>query len=163
MTVAQGKIDWSGFAGRMLYGIQQEGKHAYLRDLSKNVCRGLRSMAQRGEWPAGNPPFGFVVGKDGKLALGRPLHVRAIQRVYQEYLDGNSMMAVVDLMLADDEPSPGLGWTIDTVKGVLKNRHYTGDFFWGSRSTGRYNTAAEEAPDQGGERPIHGPPEYGLG
>ena len=147
----------------MLYGIQQEGKHAYLRDLSKNVCRGLRSMAQRGEWPAGNPPFGFVVGKDGKLALGRPLHVRAIQRVYQEYLDGNSMMAVVDLMLADDEPSPGLGWTIDTVKGVLKNRHYTGDFFWGSRSTGRYNTAAEEAPDQGGERPIHGPPEYGLG
>ena len=25
-----GKIDWSDFAGRMLYGIQQEGKHAYL-------------------------------------------------------------------------------------------------------------------------------------
>jgi len=144
VTVAQGKIDWNDFGGRMLYGIQQEGKHAYLRDLSKNVCRGLRAKAQRGEWPAGNPPFGFVVGKDGKLALGDLLQVRAVQRVYREYLSGNSMMAVVDLMLADDEPSPGLGWTIDTVKGVLKNRHYTGDFFWGSRSTGKYNVAAEE-------------------
>ena len=32
VTVAQGKIDWKDFAGRMLYGIQQEGKHAYPRD-----------------------------------------------------------------------------------------------------------------------------------
>ncbi len=144
VTVAQGKIDWNDFAGRMLYGIQQEGKHAYLRDLSKNVCRGLRAKAQRGEWPAGNPPFGFVVGEDSKLGHGDPLHVSAVQRVYQEYLHGHSMMAIAEIMQADKEPAPGLGWTIDTVKGILRNRLYTGDFVWGSRSTGRYNVATDE-------------------
>ena len=144
VTVAQGKIDWSDFAGRMLYGIQQEGKHAFLHDLSRNVCRGLREKAKQGLWPAGTPPFGFVVGKDGKLALGDPLHVRAVQRVYREYLAGNSMMAIAEMMAADDEPAPGIAWTIDAVKSVLKNRHYTGDFVWGSRKSGKYNSATDE-------------------
>ena len=144
VTIAQGKIDWSDFAGRMLYGIQQEGKHAYLRDLSRNVCRGLRAKAQRGEWPAGTPPFGFMAGKDEKLALGDPFQVRAVQRVYREYLSGHSMMAIVEIMQEDKEPAPGLGWTIDTVKGILNNRLYTGDFVWGSRRTGKYNAASDE-------------------
>ena len=39
-TVAQGSVDWSDFASRMIYGIQQEGKHAFLRDLSRNTLRG---------------------------------------------------------------------------------------------------------------------------
>jgi DNA invertase Pin-like site-specific DNA recombinase len=33
-TVTQGKIDWNDFAGRMLYGIQQEGKHISARSQS---------------------------------------------------------------------------------------------------------------------------------
>ena len=28
-TIAQGKIDWNDFAGRLIYLVQQEGKHAY--------------------------------------------------------------------------------------------------------------------------------------
>ncbi len=39
-TIAQGRIDWTDFAGRLLYVVQQEAKHAYLRDLSRNVARG---------------------------------------------------------------------------------------------------------------------------
>ena len=59
VTVVQGKIDWNSFEGRILYHIQQEGKHGYLRDLSFNVCRGLREKAKQGKWPNGTPPFGF--------------------------------------------------------------------------------------------------------
>ncbi len=32
-TVAQGRIDWNDFTGRVMYTIQQEGKHQFLRDL----------------------------------------------------------------------------------------------------------------------------------
>src|SRR5262245_35785225 len=28
-TVAQGRIDWESFSGRIVYQVQQEGKHAY--------------------------------------------------------------------------------------------------------------------------------------
>jgi len=48
VTVAQGEIDWNDFAGRMIYNIQTEGKHAYLRDLSRNVLRGKLAASMRG-------------------------------------------------------------------------------------------------------------------
>jgi site-specific DNA recombinase len=144
VTVAQGKIDWNDFAGRMLYGIQQEGKHAYLRDLSRNVCRGLREKAKQGKWPAGTPPFGYDSDADGRLVLGEANHVRVVQRLYRMYLDGNSMMAIYEQMKADGEPAPGPEWNLDTVKRLLKNEIYTGDFIWGDRKSGKYNHVTDE-------------------
>jgi Resolvase, N terminal domain len=41
VTIAQGEVNWESFTGRILYAIEQEGKHSYLRDLSRNVARGL--------------------------------------------------------------------------------------------------------------------------
>ena len=55
-TVAQGRIDWEDFGGRIIYAVQQEGKHAYLRDLSRNVTRGLLQNARAGKWNGGTPP-----------------------------------------------------------------------------------------------------------
>src|SRR5262245_55289593 len=34
-TIAQGRIDWHDFSGRLLYTVMQEGKHQFLRDLSR--------------------------------------------------------------------------------------------------------------------------------
>lgn len=149
VTVAQGKIDWSDFASRMLYGIQQEGKHAYLRDLSRNVCRGLREKANQGKWPSGVPPFGYIIGVDGKLALGDESHVRTVQHVFQQYLAGYSMRAIVEQMRAANRPAPGREWTRDALRGILTNAGYTGDFYWGIRSSGKYHRGTDE--------PIHFP------
>ncbi len=68
-TVAQGEIDWTDFAGRMMYGIQTEAKHQYLTDLSRNVTRGMTRLAEQGKWPGGLPPIGYVV-KDKLLEKG---------------------------------------------------------------------------------------------
>ena len=144
VTVAQGKIDWSDFAGRMLYGIQQEGKHAYLRDLSRNVCRGLRKKAKLGKWPSGLPPFGYALDEDDYLILGKPKQVQALQFLFGSYMAGNSLMATVDELTARRLPSPGPEWTIDAVKYLMRNENYTGNFVWGERPTGKYNHAAEE-------------------
>ena len=46
VTVAQGSVDWTSFAGRLIYNVQQEGKHAFLRDLSRNVLRGRIAAAK---------------------------------------------------------------------------------------------------------------------
>src|SRR3972149_21569 len=54
-TIAQGKIDWNDFAGRLIYMVQQEGKHAYLRDLSRNVARGQLNAAKNGRGGTGGP------------------------------------------------------------------------------------------------------------
>lgn len=44
VTVDQGMIDWNDFAGPMLYGIKQEGKHAYFAG----------SQSKRASWPIGS-------------------------------------------------------------------------------------------------------------
>ncbi len=54
------------------------------------------------------------------------------------------MMAIAEMMAADNEPAPGIAWTVDVVKFILKNRNYTGDFVWGDRKSGKYNFATDE-------------------
>ena len=49
VTTDQGVIDWTDFTGRMMYAIQQEGKHQFLRDLSRNVMRGKLAAGFRGD------------------------------------------------------------------------------------------------------------------
>ena len=57
-TVTQGRIDWNTFQGRLIYTVQQEGKHQYLIDLSRNVLRGKVASARDGR-SASNPPCGY--------------------------------------------------------------------------------------------------------
>ena len=61
ITINQGKIDWENFAGRVVWSIQQEAKHAYLNDLSRNVARGHIETALRGDWNGGVPPLGYTL------------------------------------------------------------------------------------------------------
>ena len=94
VTCPQGKIDWSDFASRIVYGVQQEAKHAYLRDLSRNATRGLIARAMRGEWVAGgNPPMGYAL-RNHRPALGDSAVVELIRRIYREYLAGGSLQGL---------------------------------------------------------------------
>src|SRR5580698_6436079 len=45
VTCAQGEIDWTSFAGRLIFNVQQEGKNQYLVDLSRNCVRGRVAAA----------------------------------------------------------------------------------------------------------------------
>lgn len=70
VTVADGTIDWSDFAGRVMYGIKQEGKHQFLRDLSRNVLRGKLASAKRGDWQ-GRVPFGYRIREKRLILVGQ--------------------------------------------------------------------------------------------
>ena len=49
VLVSEGVVNWNDFTGRVMYGLKQEGKNQYLRDLSRNMARGLIFNAQRGK------------------------------------------------------------------------------------------------------------------
>ena len=59
VTVAEGPCDWENLTGQLLYSVQQMGKHAFLRDLSRNITRGQLAGAARGEWQGGPAPYGY--------------------------------------------------------------------------------------------------------
>ena len=90
-TIAQGKIDWNDFAGRLIYLVQQEGKHAYLRDLSRNVTRGFLNAAKNGRGgTGGRAPSGLQAtqrGNRGRSRVGAPdpSHLQRIPQGHGKY------------------------------------------------------------------------------
>jgi site-specific DNA recombinase len=91
-TIAQGRIDWNGFAGRLLYVVQQEAKHAYLRDLSRNVLRGQLAKAREGEGADGSAPYGYRLDDDRRVI--EPEEAAVVRRIFEEYLVGGTIRGV---------------------------------------------------------------------
>jgi len=158
VTVAQGRIDWSDITSRIIYGVQQEAKHAYLRDLSRNVTRGLIARAKRGEWVQGNrPPFGYALD-NGRLVLASSCYVKLVRRIFREYLADTSLQELTSRLNEGGVMSPSGGvWYRSTVRAVLTNVRYTGTFIWNVRSSSKYycvrNGEVSEAPRAGKNEP----------
>jgi len=157
-TVGQGRIDWNDFQGRLVYIIQQEGKHAFLRDLSRNLLRGHRDAALRGEWQGGPPPYGYVLqpiedaparrnGSRPNRLAPHPEQAPVVLRIFAMYDAGKSLREITDILNREGVPSPGGGlWRFETVRRRLVDESYTGTFIWNETPQGKYNHVG-----QGGE------------
>ncbi len=133
-TIAQGKIDWNDFAGRLMYQIQQEGKHQFLRDLARNSLRGLISRVKEGKWCGGTPPYAYEVADDGHLVLGNPAHVAAVKLVFRLRLDGMGYRSIAVRLNKTGTPAPsGKPWSHDAIRLILEREAYTGVVMLGGR------------------------------
>lgn len=140
-TVTDGPVNWDDFTGRVMYSIKQEGKHQYLRDLSKNVMREMAKMAQEGLWVCGPPPLGYVVGDDHRLRLGDLRDVAAVRFLYDGYLAGQSLRTLAETINHKGyRTGRGKAFEYVGIRFILKNRNYTGDFHWNLRTASKYNT-----------------------
>ncbi len=139
-TIAQGKIDWNDFAGRLIYLVQQEGKHAYLRDLSRNSIRGQIRKATEGKGSDGIAPYGYELVDGVRVIV--PSQAEIVRRIFREYLlPGGSLRGIADRLNRDGIPSPtGRQWTSSTIRVILRNRKHTGAYVWGKENKGRYHS-----------------------
>jgi len=143
-TIAQGKIDWTDFAGRLLYVVQQEAKHAYLRDLSRNVTRGVLAATKNGRsGTGGRCPDGYMLN-DGQVVLD-PDRASIIRRIFEEYVKvGASLRSVADLLNRGGFRTPrGKFWRQTTVRLVLTNAKYAGDFVRFRYHVGKYHAVQD--------------------
>ena len=139
VTVAQGEVDWEDFAGRIVWSVTQEGKHAYLRDLSRNVTRGLLAKAKLGEWVAGRPPYGYRL-KGKHLFPGPADEVAVIVELFDGYIAGMSCRALaVRLNVAGVASPRGKAWAESTIRKALQNVAYIGTASWNGERAGKYN------------------------
>lgn len=144
-TIAQGKIDWNDFAGRLMYQIQQEGKHQFLRDLARNSLRGLISRVKEGKWGGGIPPYGYELGEDEHLKLGNPMQVKVVQEIFLMRLEGMGYRTIAKRINRMGTPAPsGKPWGHDAVRLILEREAYTGVVTLGGRKQGKYFTASDD-------------------
>jgi DNA invertase Pin-like site-specific DNA recombinase len=147
-TVGQGRIDWEDFAGRIIYAVQQEGKHAYLRDLSRNTTRGMLAKARRGEWLGGPTPYGYRLNDHKRLEAGDPSEVATVRWLFREYLARDIGLQRLAGELNERGVTAPAGvrkdgrpalWSDCTVRDVLTRPSYCGDTVWNRRPSGAYH------------------------
>lgn len=138
-TIAQGPIDWTQFAGRLTYMVGQEAKHSYLRDMSRNCLRGALDAARAGKWASGPPPLGYVC-RDGKLYVDEAA-AGLVRRIFDDYLAGRSLRDIANaLNVSGIKSRRGGNWQQSTIRTIITNPVYTGDFYWNRLTIGKYNS-----------------------
>lgn len=139
VTCTDGPVDWNSFAGRMLYGMKQEGKHQYLVDLSNNVARRMKQIAADGLWVTGKPPVGYVLGPDRKLHLGPAEDVQLVRDVFAAYIAGKTTRQLTTMVNERGyRSSRGTPWSVAGITSMLKNNLYTGCLTYGKRQVSKY-------------------------
>lgn len=137
-TVTEGRIDWTDFAGRVLYSIQQEGKHAYLKDLSRNVSRGMLSAALQGKVVWSSAPLGYRV-EGGKYVVDEET-APILRRIFRDYLTGHSTTDIARALNAESvKPPRARTWSPGAILQMLKREQYTGVFLWNMNRRAKYH------------------------
>ncbi len=163
VTVAEGEIDWTETSGRLMYSIQQEGKHTVLLDRARDITRGIQRRATRPGHCHGRTPYGYdklIFDERGILqrrltsseSFLRPktwsarldptkdkATIRNIRWMFQAFANGLSSHEICHSLNARRRPSPANGrWRQTTVRTILANPVYCGDQVWNRRHLGKY-------------------------
>jgi len=163
VTCCQGLLDLETFEGRVSYMVRQEGKHAFLRDLSHNCCRGHLDGAARGEWQGGPTPFGYgtepipdaPVRKNGTRPMRLTVDPEAasvVRRIFALFASGKSAHEIADMLNREGIPAPHGGkWRLNRITRMVKKRVYLGESRYGDTPIGKYHRATAAGP-----QPVNG-------
>jgi hypothetical protein len=151
MLTNEGFIDFEDDMQRVFFNLRQDlGKRAYSKSVSAAVSRTRLTRSRAGLWTGGPPPFGYILGPDGHLALGDPREVKTVALLFRLYLDLDvSGYALAEEFQKAGRPFPAyrgrVEWTEDLVRNILTNPQYTGDLYYNRNTVGSYcrTTAAK--------------------
>ena len=133
LTDREQPLDWDSFAGMLTISVEAESNNQYVKKLARGTTRGQVQLAKQGKWVAGRPPIGYAVGGDGHLRLGPKNEVDAVQYAYKAYAGGSSLRIVQQALR-----QRGFGMVLSSVKNLLSNPLYVGDFVWGRNTQAKF-------------------------
>jgi DNA invertase Pin-like site-specific DNA recombinase len=142
-----------------LHNVKQDwSRRGYAKSLSRNVARSCLERAKRGLWVGGRYPYGYVLGEDGKLALGETIRHEAVTWLFQTYAhEDTSLSRLARALEARDTPPPEYynrktrqrrrqsgRWTVANIQTILTNPLYLGHFHYGRSRQGKYHAVHPE-------------------
>ena len=164
VTTKQGVIDINDLAQFLLASIEAQTDHTYSKTLSELTIRGQAKQAARGYSAGQAAPYGYdrmlvdengvhqqrvkpgvkVAKPDGwhtTFVLGDESKVATVQWIYGEYVNGKSPWSIAKSLNERGVPSPrGREWNKGSIRAILQNRIYTGDFQWNKRREGKFHS-----------------------
>ncbi len=152
-TVAQGRIDWNSFAGRITDAVLQEAKKMESQAISRRVLTQMLLKARQGEWVNAMAPYGYRVSKEGgrrHLVIGDPHEVEVVRWMFDKVANHGWTIGDVHRELRARAVAPPRGngygknkavgiWNRSTVRNLLVNRAYVGDVTYNRLRQGKYH------------------------
>jgi site-specific DNA recombinase len=137
-------------SAEMLFGMNAITSTMFLKQLRRQTHRGLEGRALKG-FCTGGRTYGFESVVEANP--GDPLHPRKLRRVHVDqaaivlrvfnlYAQGSSYGAIAALLNSEKLPAPydrikghelRRGWAAGTIRAMLLNRAYLGEFVWNRR------------------------------
>ena len=163
LVMATEEVDLYDDGGRAIFGLKQDlNKRGYAKQLSKNVSRGMASLAAAGRWTGGTAPYGYRIAGEKRqrhLVPGPALEVEAVKELFRLAALGVLSTAAL-ARLADERgwPVPPASllrqrpagkaprWGAKTVGWLLRQPVYRGVIRYGRRRLGKYHQAVEGEP-----------------
>ncbi len=114
----------------------------YAKDISKKVRSALDARRASGKFIGSTPPYGYKKDENDRGRLVPDEKTRKnVERIYKEFLDGKSMLAIARSLTKDGVSTPsavrgGAGkksseWNSVMIKRILSNPTYAGDLTQG--------------------------------
>lgn len=140
-----------GAEAELMWGINESYNEFYVRNLSREVRKGMSVLASRGLHTGGSPPLGYDV-VDKKLAINESEAeiVRLIFEMYANKYTYNDMAKELNARgyttKSDNE------FSASSFNSILTQRKYIGEYVYNRRVakslTGKYNSHANKPEDE---------------
>lgn len=140
MLAAVGKLERAGILERTMRGKRQTVRNGRIMN------NGTRAVI-----------FGYAY-RDGTYEINEG-EAYWVRKIYHWYcFESLSMLAIAYRLIDEGAPNKQGGkWAATTVRGILSNEAYTGDYYWGKRShSGK--SKSEPRPRSEWIGPVHIPP-----
>lgn len=123
-------------------------------NIGKSIAWGKRSQAERGIIKVGTANYGYQIGEKHQWYIDEE-EAKVVRRIYSDLQAGKNYTQIITGLTKDRIPSPkGKDvWSLSTVKGILQNVVYKGDYLYQKYIT--VNTLEEKTAPNEGELPQY--------
>ena len=103
------------------------------RNLSENIKWGMKRKIEKGKYTLPYKIFlGYKKGSDGQPEIVEE-EAEIVRKIYKYFLRGLSINGIADILTKAEIPSPmkRTSWCYETVRNILTNEKYKGDYLMG--------------------------------
>ena len=95
---------------------------------SKNIKWRYKKDFQNGVYNQATMPYGYMA-RNGEKFIPHPEQAEVVKRIYKDYLNGKSTLAIARALTAEKIPTchNAKSWSVHIVTEILKSERYIGD------------------------------------
>lgn len=119
-----------GPEGIILEAVLEGLAEYYSANLSQNIKRGMSEAVMKGKYAGSSAVLGYYVDDNNYFQIN-PAEADAVRKAFEMFNSGKSYTQIAEYLNGSGfKTSRGAAFNCNTVKAMLKNRKYIGEYIW---------------------------------